>query len=55
MLMQMMDTIEVNGGIALDATKLDVGVAVGKIGDKTYAVVVMTSAETAAPGTPDGD
>ena len=55
MLMQMMDTIEVNGGIALDATKLDVGVAVGKIGDKTYAVVVMTSAETAAPGTPDKD
>ena len=32
--------------------KADVGVAVGKIGDKTYAVVVMVPTETAAaPGT----
>lgn len=36
--------------------KADVGVAVGKIGDKTYAVVVMMPTETAAaPGTPDRD
>ena len=49
--MRMMDTIEVNGGVD-NATKLDAGVAVGKIGDKTYAVVVMVPTETAAaPGT----
>lgn len=36
--------------------KADVGVAVGKIGDKTYAVVVMMPTETAAaPGTPGRD
>ena len=36
--------------------KADVGVAVGKIGDKTYAVVVMMPTETAAaPSTPDRD
>lgn len=36
--------------------KADVGVAVGKIGDKTYAVVVMMPTKTAAaPDTPDGD
>ena len=36
--------------------KADVGVAVGKIGDKTYAVVVMMPTKTAAaPGTPDKD
>ena len=36
--------------------KADVGVAVGKIGDKTYAVVVMVPTETAAaPGTPGRD
>lgn len=36
--------------------KADVGVAVGKIGDKTYAVVVMMPTKTAAaPGTPDRD
>ena len=36
--------------------KADVGVAVGKIGDKTYAVVVTMPTETAAaPGTPDRD
>ena len=34
--------IEVNGGIDDDADELDVGVAVGKIGDKTYVVVVET-------------
>ena len=56
MLMRMMDTIYVNSGVDLDATKLDVGVAVGKIGDKTYAVVVMMPTETtAAPGTPGKD
>lgn len=55
MLMRMMDTIEVNGGVD-NATKLDAGVAVGKIGDKTYAVVVMMPTETtAAPGTPGKD
>lgn len=32
----------VNNGIGHNATKLDVGVAVGKIGDKTYVVVVET-------------
>lgn len=54
MLMGMMDYIEVNGGVD-QATKLDVGVAVGKIGDKTYVVMVMTSAETAAaPGNTPG-
>ena len=36
--------------------KADVGVAVGKIGDKTYAVVVMMPTETtAAPGTTTKD
>lgn len=54
MLMRMMDTIEVNGGVD-NATKLDAGVAVGKIGDKTYAVVVMMPTETAAaPGNTPG-
>lgn len=47
--------IEVNGGIGDDdADELDVGVAVGKIGDKTYAVMVMMPTETAAaPGNGD--
>lgn len=46
----------VNGGIGENVTELDVGVAVGKIGDKTYAVVVMMPTKTAAaPGTPDKD
>lgn len=36
--------------------KADVGVAVGKIGDKTYAVVVTMPIKTAAaPGAPDRD
>lgn len=48
--------IEVNGGIDDDADELDVGIAVGKIGDKTYVVMVMMPTETAAaPGTPDKD
>ena len=48
--------IEVNGGIDEDATELDVGVAVGKIGDKTYVVMVMMPTETAAaPGTSGKD
>lgn len=55
MLMRMMDAIEVNGGLG-DATEADVGVAVGKIGDKTYVVVVMMPTETAAaPGTTTKD
>ena len=46
--------IEANGGIDDDADELDVGVAVGKIGDKTYVVMVMMPTETAAaPGTGD--
>ena len=46
--------IEVKGGIDDDADELDVGIAVGKIGDKTYVVMVMMPTETAAaPGTPD--
>lgn len=50
--------IEVNGGIGDgdddDADELDVGIAVGKIGDKTYVVMVMMPTETAAaPGTGD--
>ena len=54
MLMRMMDNIEVNGGVD-QATKLDVGVAVGKIGDKTYAVVVTMPTKTAAaPGNTPG-
>lgn len=48
--------IEEKGGIDEDVTKLDVGIAVGKIGDKTYVVMVMTSAETAdTTETPDND
>ena len=46
----------VNSGVDRDATKRDVGVAVGKIGDKTYVVMVTMPTETAAaPGTPDKD
>ena len=46
----------VNGGIGENVTELDVGVAVGKIGDKTYVVMVTMPTETAAaPGTPDKD
>ena len=46
--------IEVNGGIDDDADELDVGIAVGKIGDKTYVVMVMMPTETATtPGTGD--
>ena len=54
-LMRRMEHISENGGLG-NATKADVGVAVGKIGDKTYAVVVMMPTETtAAPSTPDKD
>lgn len=43
-------------GNVSNVKKADVGVAVGKIGDKTYAVVVMMPTETAAaPSTPDRD
>lgn len=50
-LIRSMEYIPVNGGPG-DATKLDVGVAVGKIGNKTYVVMVMMPTEsTAAPGT----
>lgn len=46
----------VNGSTVQSVKKTDVGVAVGKIGDKTYVVVVMMPTETAAaPGTPDRD
>lgn len=56
MLMEMMYGIPVNGGIGDNVTELDVGVAVGKIGNKTYVVMVMMPTETAAvPGTPDRD
>ncbi len=54
-LMRNMEYIPVNGGIDDDddeADELDIGVAVGKIGDKTYVVMVMMPTEsTAAPGT----
>ena len=44
----------VNGSTVQSVKKTDVGVAVGKIGDKTYVVVVMMPTETAAtPGTGD--
>ena len=46
----------VQPGSPINTKKTDVGVAVGKIGDKTYVVVVMMPTETAAaPGTPDRD
>ena len=42
----------VQPGSPINTKKTDVGVAVGKIGDKTYAVVVTMPTETAAaPGT----
>lgn len=37
----------VNDGVDEDASKVDVGVAVGKIGDKTYVVVVETETPAA--------
>lgn len=43
------NNFNVNNGIGHNATKLDVGVAVGKIGNKTYVVVV----ETETPAAPD--
>ena len=52
----MQNSVTVQQGSNINAKKADVGVAVGKIGDKTYAVVVMMPTETAAaPGTPDRD
>ena len=53
----MQNGVTVQPGSRINTTKkADVGVAVGKIGDKTYAVVVMMPTETAAaPGTPDRD
>lgn len=54
-LMRSMEYIPVNGGPG-DATEADIGVAVGKIGNKTYVVMAMMPIKTAAaPGTPDGD
>ena len=54
-LIRNMEYIPVNGGIDDDddeADELDIGVAVGKIGDKTYVVMVMMPTETATtPGT----
>ena len=47
----MQNGVTVQQGSNINAKKADVGVAVGKIGDKTYAVVVMMPTETAAaPG-----
>ena len=52
----MQSSFIVNGSTVQSVKKADVGVAVGKIGDKTYAVVVMMPTETAAaPGTPGKD
>ncbi len=44
----MQSSFPVNGSTVQGVKKADVGVAVGKIGDKTYAVVVMMPTETAA-------
>ena len=53
-LLQNRFTVPQNSNVT--AKKADVGVAVGKIGDKTYAVVVMMPTETTvAPSTPDRD
>ena len=52
----MKNNVIVQPGSQINTKKADVGVAVGKIGDKTYVVVVMMPTETAAaPGTPDKD
>ena len=52
----MQNGVIVQPGSNINAKKADVGVAVGKIGDKTYAVVVMMPTETAAaPGTSGKD
>ena len=52
----MQNSVTVQQGSNINAKKADVGVAVGKIGDKTYAVVVMMPTETAAaPGTSGKD
>ena len=51
MIMESMEYILVNGGPS-NATEADIGVAVGKIGDKTYVVMVTRATEsTPAPGT----
>lgn len=53
---RMQNNVIVQPGSQINTKKADVGVAVGKIGDKTYAVVVMMStATTPAPGTPGRD
>lgn len=53
---RMQNNVIVQPGSQINTKKADVGVAVGKIGDKTYAVVVMMPTETtAAPGTPGRD
>lgn len=50
----MQNGFTVNGSTVQGVKKADVGVAVGKIGDKTYAVVVMMPIKTATtPGTGD--
>lgn len=41
------DMFDVNGGANTNTTKLDLGVAVGKIGDKTYVVLVETETPAA--------
>ena len=51
----MQNNVIVQPGSQINTKKADVGVAVGKIGDKTYAVVVMMPTETAAaPGNTPG-
>ena len=53
---RMQNNVIVQPGSQINTKKADVGVAVGKIGDKAYAVVVMMStATTPAPGTPGRD
>ena len=42
-----MNAILVNGGVSQSATKIDIGIAVGKIGDKSYVVVVQTETPAA--------
>ena len=51
----MQNNVIVQPGSQINTKKADVGVAVGKIGDKTYAVVVMMPIQTAAaPGNTPG-
>ena len=52
---RMQNNVIVQPGSQINTKKADVGVAVGKIGDKTYVVVVMMPIKTAAaPGNTPG-